>query len=117
RFSGRLAAKYTKDVLGNYNTDVLLGLLSGKAVYQLNDKWDIGAQASILSALTNHSNDYGFGVEAGYTLTRNTRAVAGYNVFGLNDKDLVGSGTSQKGAYLTVSFKFDEQLFQGLMPE
>ncbi|MEQ9280754.1 MAG: OmpA family protein [Balneola sp.] len=117
RLSGRMAAKHSKNILDDYNSEVLLGLLSGKVLYQLNNRWDVATQASILSGFGKHANEYGFGMELGYTVARNTRMVAGYNVFGLKDKDLVGSGTSKKGVYLTMSFKFDEQLFQGLISE
>jgi hypothetical protein len=57
------------------------------------------------------SRQYGLGGELGLIVMRNLRVAAGYNVFGFTDKDLNTFGTTRKGLYLDLGFKFDESLF------
>jgi uncharacterized repeat protein (TIGR01451 family) len=113
--SGRVAGKYVKDRIQELDTEALLYLLSARAVFQVYDNWDMGIQGNLLAGKS--SRKYGLGIEAGYTVAQNLRAVVGYNFFGFKDRDLVESNSSQKGVFLKLSFKFDEQLFAGLIPD
>ncbi|WP_421773048.1 OmpA family protein [Gracilimonas sp.] len=117
RLSFRIAAKYSQDIIESYDSDILLGLFSGKAIYQLTQKWDVGVQGGMMSDLSYHKNEYGVGLEVGHTVARNTRVVLGYNFSGLSDRDLTEPSSSQHGVFVTASFKFDEMLFQGLLPD
>lgn len=113
--SGRVAGKYVQDRIQELDSEALLYLLSARAAFQVYNNWDLGVQGSLLAGKS--SRKYGLGIEAGYTVARNLRAVVGYNFFGFKDRDLVESNSSQKGVFLRLSFKFDEQLFAGLIPD
>jgi hypothetical protein len=53
------------------------------------------------------------GVEVGYLVVKNLWLAAGYNVKGFAASDLGGDATTQRGAYLRLRYKFDEELFDG----
>jgi hypothetical protein len=66
---------------------------------------------SLLATDGLSSRQYGLGGELGLLVMKNLRVAAGYNLFGFTDKDLNTFGTTRKGAYLELGFKFDESLF------
>ena len=55
--------------------------------------------------------EYGLGIEAGYLVTSNLWLSAGYNFFGFKDDDLAGADYTNRGAYVRLRYKFDEELF------
>jgi large repetitive protein len=56
------------------------------------------------------SRHYGAGIEVGYLLATNLWVSGGYNFFGYRDADLAGTEYTNKGAYLRLRYKFDEDL-------
>ncbi len=59
------------------------------------------------------SRQYALGAEIGYAVATNLWASLGYNATGFHDKDLSGSDYTNKGVYLRLRYKFDEDLFKG----
>ncbi|MEP1150603.1 MAG: OmpA family protein [Balneola sp.] len=114
--SGRVAAKYSIESDSQLRTSTFLELLSGRALYDIDDKWDAGINASLLANSDFTTKDYGLGVEVGFLVATNLRLAAGYNFFGYDDQDLVANNYTQKGAYIGFSYKFDERLFDNLIP-
>lgn len=114
--SGRLAAKYSLESDSQLRTSTFLELLSGRAIYDINDKWDAGINASLLANSDFTTKDYGLGIEAGFLVATNLRLAAGFNFFGYDDEDLLANNYTQKGAYIGFSYKFDERLFDNLIP-
>ena len=115
-FSGRLAAKASvlEDDVATSTT--ILELISGRVMHDINDKWDASINASLLANSDFTTKDYGLGIEAGFIMARNLRLAVGYNLFGYDDKDLVDNSYSRQGVYAGFSYKFDEQLFDDLLP-
>lgn len=116
-FSGRIAAKYSLESDEQLRSSSFLELISGRAIYDLNDRWDTGINASILANSDFTTKDYGVGVELGYIMATNLRLATGFNFFGYNDDDLTANNYTRPGAYLGFSYKFDEQIFRNLAPE
>lgn len=114
--SGRLASKYSVESDDQVKVSSFLELVSGRVIYDLNDRWDVGVNASLLANSDFTTKDYGVGVEAGYIVARNLRLAAGFNFFGYEDEDLAANNYTQPGAYLGFSYKFDEQVFRNLIP-
>ncbi len=128
-FSARLAAKLRDDANGSAGTasQHKAALLSGRAVYDLNDQIDIGLMVAVLggrggvdgpnsSAATNNpthptGRKQALGVEVGYLLQDNLWLSAGYNWRGFSDPDLTATEYTQSGVYLRLRLKFDEDLF------
>ena len=57
------------------------------------------------------SKYYGVGLELGFMVMENLWLSAGYNVFGYSDKDLTAGEYTNKGAFVRLRYKFDEDLF------
>lgn len=115
-FTGRVGAKYavTSDDLQRNSS--FLELVSGRATYDLNERWDAGINATILANSDFTTKDYGLGGEVGYIVATNLRIAAGYNFFGYEDEDLAANEYTRQGAYLGFAYKFDEQVFKSLAP-
>jgi len=114
--SGRVAAKYALESDDQLRSESFLELISGRAIYDLNEKWDAGINASLLANSDFTTKDYGLGVELGYLVATNLRLAAGFNFFGYEEEDLAVNNYTQAGAYLGFSYKFDEQVFRNLAP-
>lgn len=109
----RIAAKWQQDQLeGGVQSRFRAMLVSGRIVYDITERWDLGAMAAV--QFGQGARQYAFGVEAGYLLMQNVWLSAGFNAAGFTgDADLVGYEYTRSGAYLRLRFKFDETLFRG----
>lgn len=109
--SGRYAAKIARDDVGPLSTRTNSQLLMGRGLFDLNRRLDAGLISSVLFSDGFSSRQYGLGAELGLIVMKNLRIAGGYNIFGFTDKDLNTFGTTRKGLYLDLGFKFDESLF------
>lgn len=108
-------------VAAKLNTDYTLpagqqkynaALLSGRAIYDINPKWDIGLLLATLYSPQGSSRQYAYGTELGYQVVKNMYVSVGYNVSGFTDRDLTGSDYTAHGVFLRLRYKFDESLFK-----
>jgi hypothetical protein len=115
--SGRLAAKARTDDFGPSTTarndKYNAWLLSGRAIYDITESWDLGLLAATLRSPKGSANQYAYGAEAGYLIRQNLWLSAGYNWRGFRDDDLTASEYTSRGLFLRLRFKFDEDLFKG----
>ncbi|MGB4811142.1 MAG: hypothetical protein WBP13_01490 [Methylophilaceae bacterium] len=111
--TGRVAAKRTTDNTLPSDSTYSAYLLSGRVVYDITEKWDIGALSSVLYSPQGSSKQWAAGLEAGYQLQTNLWASVGFNWSGFTDRDLSGSDYTAQGMYVRLRFKFDENLFSG----
>ena len=109
--SGRYAGKWLREEDAYYDDEFTAHLLSGRVMYDLTERWDLGLNISTLFSGGADSIQYGLGVEVGRMVTTNLWLSAGYNFFGFRDDDLSGQDETNPGAYLRVRFKFDENMF------
>jgi hypothetical protein len=87
-------------------------LLSGRVVYDVTENWDVGALLAVQFG-QHRARQQAAGVEAGYLLAQNLWLSAGFNWAGFRgDSDLSGYEYTQRGAYIRLRFKFDENLFK-----
>ncbi|RNC80092.1 MAG: DUF11 domain-containing protein [Balneola sp.] len=114
--SGRVGAKYSLENDDQLRSESFLELVSGRALYDLNERWDAGINASILANSDFTTKDYGLGIEVGYLVATNLRLATGFNFFGYEDQDLAENNYTQPGAYLGFAYKFDERVFRNLAP-
>jgi hypothetical protein len=112
--TGRFAAKWQADRLeGGVRDRFNAQLLSGRFVYDLTEKWDLGVMTAAQFGQRG-ARQTAWGVEAGYLLQPNLWLSVGYNRSGFDgDRDLVGYEYTRSGVYLRLRFKFDEDLFVG----
>jgi uncharacterized repeat protein (TIGR01451 family) len=109
--TGRYAAKLANDTSNGLVTKTNAQLVAGRAIWEFAPRWDLGVQVSTLLGQGAQKRQYGLGLELGYMITENLWLAAGYNVFGFKDDDLVAGDYTNKGAYVRLRYKFDEELF------
>ena len=112
--TGRVAAKSAAETFSGveaprYNA----ALISGRAVYDINERFDVGVLAGYLYSPQGPTRQSAYGAEVGALVQENLRVAVGYNVAGFSDRDMSGSDYTAQGAYLRLRFKFDENLFGG----
>lgn len=88
-------------------------LLGGRAVYDLDERWDLGLLASLLHSPQGASLQHALGLEAGYRLKTNLWLSVGVNFTGFSDRDLTAGEYTAQGVFLRLRFKFDERLLAG----
>ena len=109
--SGQYAAKWSTLDEDKVTSSALTQLLSGRVIYDLNERWDMSLQAGSLWANHGAGTRYLLGAEVGYLLATNLWVSAGYNFLGYQDDELANTSSTGEGAYLRFRFKFDEDLF------
>jgi hypothetical protein len=116
--TGRLAGKWQADTLeAGVRSRFNAQLLAGRVVYDITERWDIGALAAVQTGQLG-ARQHALGLEAGYLLQQNLWLSAGYNHSGFRgDADLTGYEYTQQGAYLRLRFKFDETLWRSRDPQ
>jgi large repetitive protein len=110
-FSGRYAAKRVNEnsnSIASRNTTQLLG---GRAIWEIAPRWDASLNASTLLGRGTQAKQYGLGVELGFMVMENLWLSAGYNWFGYRDEDLAFGEYTNKGVFIRLRYKFDEDLF------
>lgn len=110
--SGRYAIKWGRDRSQDVSSSSVNQLLAGRALYDLNERWDIGLQASTLFT-SGGSSQQGVGGEVGYRVKTNLWVSMGHNLLGYKEADLADEQHTERGTYLRLRFKFDEKLLEG----
>ena len=115
--SGQVAGKWRNDTLACtgpgvdcINSNFNAQLVQARIMYDVTNKWDVGAMGSVLSESGFRNRRWGWGVETGYLVANNTWLSVGYNFRGIEDKDLL-TDYSGRGVFLKLRWKFDENLF------
>jgi hypothetical protein len=109
--SGRYAAKWVSERAVGFSNRFSAHLVGGRLLYDLTERIDLGFSTSVFTG--GEAIQYGLGVEAGYLMGANIWLSGGYNFFGYEDDELAPGGDTQKGPYLRLRMKFDEELFGG----
>ncbi len=112
-FTGRVAGKWQRDRFENNVNDAFRAhLVAGRVVYDITENWDLGLLAATQFGQLG-ARQRAFGAEVGYLLQQNLWLSLGANVTGFRgDTDLAGYEYTQRGAYLRLRFKFDENLWR-----
>lgn len=115
--TGRVAAKsvaetFSGQVVPRYSAY----LLSGRVVYDVTERWDLGVLVAGLFSPQGNARQTALGIEVGYLVKTNLWLSGGFNLTGFSDRDLTGSEYTQHGAFIRLRFKFDEDLFRGREP-
>jgi hypothetical protein len=118
--SGKLAGKSVSERSQGSALDRYTAyLLSGRLIYDVTEKIDLGLNLSLMSGKAlnqvGRSLQSGVGVEVGYSMASNLWASLGYNFTGYTDKDLSSDYTA-RGVYLRLRYKFDQDLLQSKNP-
>ena len=111
-FSGRYAGKYVLEDSIGISSRYTAHLLSARADYDIARDWTVGVNTGVLFSAGMRSRQGALGAELGRVLTKNLWLSVGYNRFGFRDDDLASEGYTNKGVFLRLRYKFDENAFQ-----
>ena len=109
-FSGRYAGKYVLEDSIGISSRYTAHLLSARADYDIARDWTVGVNTGVLFSAGMRSRQGALGAELGRVLTKNLWLSIGYNRFGFRDDDLASEGYTNKGVFLRLRYKFDENL-------
>jgi hypothetical protein len=116
---GRVAYKNSKGSFTNPDASVVKDnfsaiLVGGRVTYDLTENWDISYMASVFQGLKgDKGRQFASGVEVGYLLRQDLWLSAGVNWTGFSDKDLTSGEYTNRGVFIRLRYKFDENLFRG----
>ena len=109
-FTGRYAGKHVLENSSGINSSYSAHLLSARADFDIARDWTIGVNAGVLFSAGKRSRQGALGAELGRVMTKNLWLSVGYNRFGFRDDDLAPDGFTDKGVFLRLRYKFDENL-------
>ncbi len=109
--SGRYAIRWSRESIGGMASAYGIQALSGRAMWDITERWDGGLIASTMFSNGFGTRHQGIGIESGYQLYANLWLSAGYNIFGFRDRAGLTDQYTDRGAFLRFRFKFDETLF------
>jgi hypothetical protein len=110
-FGARYAAKWTDDNSNGLRTKNNAQLVSGRMIWEVAPRWDVSVHGSTIVGRGASPKYYGLGLELGFMVMENLWLSGGYNFFGYRDEDFANGDYTNKGAYLRLRYKFDEDLF------
>lgn len=111
--NGRYGVKLATDYSGGIASSYTAQILGGRSTWDLSSKWDAGVQYYIECGGNGRSSrQQAVGAEVGYLVMKNLWLSVGYNIKGFTDRDLAAEDYTQRGFYLRLRFKFDENLFK-----
>ncbi|MBC7624363.1 MAG: hypothetical protein H7232_13345, partial [Aeromicrobium sp.] len=111
-FSGRYAAKRVNEGSNGITSKSNAQLLGARAIWEVAPRWDVALNTSTMFSQGKAAKQYGLGVELGFMVMENLWLSAGYNWFGYKDQDLTASDYTNKGVFVRLRYKFDEDLFK-----
>jgi len=118
QFSFQYGIKYNLDNIDGDEYDGLVDLYGME--YRRNMprfkriNWDIGTHAHALNSWETNTQNYSWGLSAGFSPQTNVWVSIGYNFEGFSDEDFSGSDYTAKGAYLKFRMKVDQESLRDL---
>jgi uncharacterized repeat protein (TIGR01451 family) len=109
-WTNRVAAKWVNESSDDddFADNYAAYLINGRIRRDINDRFDIGLNYSLMWDDGDSGFNYGLGPEIGMWVVENCRLGVGYNFWGFTDRDFETSGRTQSGFFITFNFKFDE---------
>ncbi len=107
--------KHVIDTIDEVEYSSWTDLIGVNARYDINKKWSVGLQGSMLHSYTAENYDYGFGVFVSTTPWKNAEVTLGYNIEGFDDDDFSQQNYYHEGPYIRVRMKFDQENMKKLV--
>jgi uncharacterized repeat protein (TIGR01451 family) len=76
---------------------------------QFAERWTLGASLRRFAQRESGTTSYGHGIEVGYLAIKNLWVTGGYNFAGFQDRDFPSAERTDRGAFVSLRFKFDEK--------
>jgi hypothetical protein len=82
--------------------------------YDLNRKWDVGAQVYALHSWSADTYEYTAGLSVGHSFAKNIWLSVGYNFAGFEDEDFAQARYTAQGPFIQFRIKFDQDSLRDL---
>lgn len=112
QLTGKYAGKLEKQETFSSYTD----LIAARFIYDLTDRFDVGAEYRLLTTHLTHSRLHGGSAEIGYRVIQQLWLSLGYS-FDSFDADLEGDSYQGDGPFMKLRFKFDENTLRRIRKE
>ncbi|MFG6080509.1 carboxypeptidase-like regulatory domain-containing protein [Paracoccus litorisediminis] len=110
----RYAMKFQVLDNGSGNHNAFSHLAGFDFRHAINDKFDLGVNATAMSAPGADGRQLSTGFSIGYSPAKNSSLTIGYNFTGFSEEHFSKSGETAKGAYAQVKVKFDRDILKGM---
>ena len=109
QLSLQYGSKYASESIEETSYSGYTDLIGVEGRYDVSERWDVGARASILHAWGAGEYAYSGGPSVGLNVMENAWISLGYNLVGFSEKDFSATEYTAQGPYLNFRFKFDQQ--------
>jgi hypothetical protein len=101
-------AKYVFDSFDHTSAAGFTDLYGAEVRYDLGNRFDIGAHASLLNSWQSNVHTPSYGLSVGFSPVTNLWLGVGYNFAGFRDRDFTSANATAKGWYLYLRMKADQ---------
>ncbi|MEQ1915663.1 MAG: hypothetical protein ABL856_02950 [Gallionella sp.] len=108
QLSFQYGVKYVLDNIQGIDYKGYTDLFGAEARYDLSEDWDIGGFGTMMRSVAAGVRSYGMGASLGYQMMTNTWLAFGYNLRGMADRDFAGAGYKNRGPFVTLRMKVDQ---------
>jgi uncharacterized repeat protein (TIGR01451 family) len=108
QLSLQYGAKFVFDTIDATRYSGYTDLIGVEWRRDIDQRWDLGWQNSILHSWVPGIMDMSYGISVGYTPMKNAWASLGYNFEGFSDADFSAGEYSAQGIYLKLRLKVDQ---------
>ncbi|MDP2228584.1 MAG: hypothetical protein Q8J78_14030, partial [Moraxellaceae bacterium] len=114
QLSLQYGAKFVFDTIDGERVAGYTDLIGVEWRRDLNERWDVGAQTSLLHSWEPGVMDYSWGLSVGVTPMKNAWVSLGYNFKGFTDADFSAAQYTAEGFYLKMRLKVDQDSLREL---
>jgi len=110
------ALKMTNSADSNAGSSSSAHLATLRLTHRLSRRYEVGLfTGALVDGRGGNGRQFGLGLDVSRQITRDMMLSLGYNILGFRDDDLSVDNSSSRGFYLRLRWKFDEDLFGGLL--
>lgn len=108
QLSLQYGAKFVFDTIDGTRYSGYTDLVGVEWRHDLDARWDLGWQHSLLHSWAPGILDYGYGISVGHTPLKNAWVSLGFNFEGFSDADFSAGEYRAEGVYLKLRLKVDQ---------
>jgi uncharacterized repeat protein (TIGR01451 family) len=106
--------RHNLDRFGDFDLADTTALVGAQARIAVSERIEIGARASVRASLDDGTTSFAVGPEIGFVPADNILLSVGYNVVGFRDPDFGAARSTERGVYVAIKLKLDENAFSFL---
>ncbi|MFH1864927.1 MAG: hypothetical protein ABIK85_03515 [Candidatus Eisenbacteria bacterium] len=112
--SAQYGARYTLTDIDGVSHDGYTDLVGLELRKGVGERWDVGVRGSTLHSWNSRQFDYYAAASVGYNIVDNAWLGVGYSFTGFEDQDFAESGHSERGPFVRLRIKFDQETARDL---